>query len=338
MADTRSLGALDGEHPCGPDLEYDPVFLDLETLARGKSEQQFGETVVAAEAPDWKAVLDCCDRLNERTRDLRVLVYQSRALTALRGVRGAAEGYEMIRGVISELWNEVHPKLDADDDNDPTMRLNALAALTDNFTGLKELRAADWITAKGVHCSVRQALAALVGSEASSVEPLLSSTELNAMVAETAKSDAANYARDAIAAIVALSTLLNERVGTQRATDFRPLISLLKPLAECFDQVIGQGDSSQAERSQDDSIGLTATGRVRPASGAIRDRGEASQILDRVCKYLELNEPSNPAPLLIRRAQRLLSMNFIDIVKDMAPDALANVENIAGTNRNNPAE
>ena len=63
----------------------------------------------------------------------------------------------------------------------------------------------------------------------------------------------------------------------------------------------------------------------------LRSREDVIRVLDRVCQYLDRHEPSNPAPLLIRRAQRLLSMNFLDIMKDIAPDALATVENIAGT-------
>jgi type VI secretion system protein ImpA len=52
--------------------------------------------------------------------------------------------------------------------------------------------------------------------------------------------------------------------------------------------------------------------------------------LEDACLYLEQAEPSHPAPLLIRRAQRLMRMNFYDIVRDMAPAALPQVDVLAG--------
>ena len=67
------------------------------------------------------------------------------------------------------------------------------------------------------------------------------------------------------------------------------------------------------------------------APGVINSREDASRALERVCEWIERNEPSNPAPLLIRRAQRLMSKSFIDIIRDLAPDGLREVEKLAGT-------
>ena len=44
------------EPPCGPNLEYDAAFMTLANAALGKPEQQYGETVIPAVDPDWKAV------------------------------------------------------------------------------------------------------------------------------------------------------------------------------------------------------------------------------------------------------------------------------------------
>ena len=42
--------------PSGPDLEYDPDFMALESLARPVAEQQFGDTVIPAVEPDWRDI------------------------------------------------------------------------------------------------------------------------------------------------------------------------------------------------------------------------------------------------------------------------------------------
>ena len=52
----RLLEPVAGDQPCGPDLEYDPALIELQTLAAGKPEQQFGDKIIPGEEPDWPAV------------------------------------------------------------------------------------------------------------------------------------------------------------------------------------------------------------------------------------------------------------------------------------------
>lgn len=69
--------------PCGPDLAYEAGFQELELAARGKPEQQFGETLIRAEEPDWNEVRTRALALFSRTKDLRVAVLLTRALRTL---------------------------------------------------------------------------------------------------------------------------------------------------------------------------------------------------------------------------------------------------------------
>ena len=43
------LKDIDPDNVCGDDLQYDPVFIELEREIKGKPEQQMGDTVVEAE-------------------------------------------------------------------------------------------------------------------------------------------------------------------------------------------------------------------------------------------------------------------------------------------------
>ena len=53
-------------------------------------------------------------------------------------VWGFGVSYVFFR-LLDRFWDGVHPQLDADDDNDPTMRLNALAALNDEGAVVRDL-------------------------------------------------------------------------------------------------------------------------------------------------------------------------------------------------------
>lgn len=53
-------------------------------------------------------------------------------------------------------------------------------------------------------------------------------------------------------------------------------------------------------------------------------------MLDRVIRFLETTEPGNPAPLLIERAKKLIGVSFLEIMANLAPNALDTIENVTG--------
>ena len=137
---------------------------------------------------------------------------------------------------------------------------------------------------------------------------------------------------------VQIDRLLEERVGSAAAPDLSPLIKLLAMLKDAVARLGGAPSTDAGEpadgEGSDSSNGAThSTGGV--ATGAIRSRSDAVRELERICGWIEQNEPSNPAPLLIRRAQRLMDKSFLDIIRDLAPDGLVQVERLAGTDTSN---
>ena len=147
--DIEALSAeLSPELPCGEDLEYDSAFAEMERAAEGKPEQEIGDTLVPAEDPDWKVLKSASLAVLGRTRDIRATVYLVRALMHVDGISGYADGLILLRDLLSKFWEPIHPVLDPDDDNDPTMRMNVIASLVDGGTGVNSLKAAPLVTSK----------------------------------------------------------------------------------------------------------------------------------------------------------------------------------------------
>ncbi|TFW17518.1 type VI secretion system protein TssA, partial [Duganella callida] len=144
------LREIADDAPCGPNLEYDPDFVALETDVLGKPEVQYGDTISAAVPPEWKAIKRSASQLLERSLDLRLVVYLLRANLALQGAAGMTGALGLIERLLDERWDSVHPELDADDNMDPTLRINSLAALNDSATVLKELRDATLVVMPGL--------------------------------------------------------------------------------------------------------------------------------------------------------------------------------------------
>jgi type VI secretion system protein ImpA len=119
------LKPVSAEKPCGDDISYDPLFLELEGIMRGKPETQFSP----AEEPNWKALHDRCLDLWKRSKDLRVATALGLAALKMDGFDGFRECLRLLNGLLETNWDGFYPRLDPADGNDPTERVNIIASL-----------------------------------------------------------------------------------------------------------------------------------------------------------------------------------------------------------------
>ena len=333
------LAEVSPDSPCGPDLEYDPDFIALEHAARGKPEQQFGDTLIPAEEPDWIQVKKQAGALLSRTKDLRVVMILTRAITCIEGMPGLAAGLHLTEQVLARYWDQVHPLLDPDEGNDPTMRLNALASLADSETLLRDVRNMNLFgSGKLGRLSMRSILVVLERLPPTEDEAAPSQSEIESLVRAAAADDPVSLEslRNAMQTACTLSALLGEKVGYDLAPDMKPLIDLLKPVAHLCDAVLGTGAQSATVAGEEALVNTVTSGAVSPVMmtpGEIRSRKDAVRMLELVCEFMERTEPANPAPLFIRRAQRLMNKSFVEIIQELAPDSLDLIQRLTGFER-----
>ncbi len=110
------------EQPCGENLEYDADFLAMDGASHGKPEQQYGNTIVPPVPPDWREVVRVGTSLLKRTKDLRVVCLVTHAMLETDGLVDFSLGLQLVRNFVEHHWEDVHPRLDPEDDNDPTWR------------------------------------------------------------------------------------------------------------------------------------------------------------------------------------------------------------------------
>lgn len=320
--------------PCGDDLEYDPAFTALESSAQGKAEQQFGDTVIPAVEPEWAAVAEQAQALLRRSKDVRPAVLLLRAATRQQGVAGFCMGLELLTALLDRFWDGIHPKLDADDGNDPTMRLNALAPLADEGMVLRDLYDARVGTAAGIgpirvrDIAIAHNALAAVGTDALSASQVQGGLEL----IHADQPQALQALQRVQTLVTGLQTLLGERTGRSETVDLARLRALGKVLQQATNALVGAAASAAADAAAGDAPAgeAAAAGRPAAARGEIQSRQDALQTLDRVIRYLEQAEPGNPAPLLIGRAKKLIGVDFFEIMANLAPNALDTIETVTG--------
>ena len=136
--------------PCGEDLEYDPVYQLMENMMVATDEQEFGDTIIAGEGPDWKGVAQQVDDLITRTRDLRVLTFGALADLHLKGLPAFSKSLEALNACMETFWDSIYPELDVEDNNDATMRYNSLQMLNDYQLVCRGLEKAPLVELKGL--------------------------------------------------------------------------------------------------------------------------------------------------------------------------------------------
>jgi type VI secretion system protein ImpA len=336
------LTAVAGNDPCGADLEYgDPAFLELDRAAQGKAEQQIGSTIIPAEPPDWKVVARQATELFGKTKDLRIAVHLAKALLNTEGLKGFADGLTVIDRMIQTFWDGLHPRLDPDDDNDPTMRINILATLTAPDV-VSALRAAPLVSSrtlgrfsyKDVEAAASGGAAAAGGNGTPPSTATIDAAALDCDIEELKRDTAAGAA--CAAALTSLDAALSERVGPGSIPGFPAVVSLVGKITNFLKTTLARRSPAAASavggESGDLAGGNSAPGQaISFIPGEIGSREDVLRTLDKIVAYYSRHEPSSPIPLFIERCKKLVTMSFIDIVKELVPDAVRQVEVLTGT-------
>lgn len=341
VIDTESLlTPITDDAPCGRDMEYEPAFLALQELARGKAEQVIGDEVRAAQEPSWPDVHAAAQELFGATKDLRVAGLLHLSLIKSEGVAGVAGGLGLIRGMLERYWDHVYPLLDADDDNDPTFRVNSLVAGLVSDDALNALRHAPLVESRqfGKHSlrGYRVATGAIKLSD-DSVDPAQELARIEAAFADAPLESLSTLAGLVSAAADHLNAiqhvLLDKADGIP--DDLKPLSVDLREMKTLLDNQLarrGGGDEAAADDATQVE-GAAAGGSQQSLTGVIRSRGDVLTTLDKICDYYAKAEPSSPVPLLLQRAKRLVNKDFMEILRDMTPGGMSEAEVIVGLER-----
>ncbi len=334
---TALLKPVSEDAPCGPNLEYDPDFGELERAAQGTPEREMGGSTIPAVAPDWNEVYDRASALFERTKDLRVAVPMLHAALRRGGLPAFASGLALVRGLLTDYWEDLHPELDRDDHDDPTLRMNSLLPLTDRTQIIASLQRCPLVRSRAMGPVSLRNLRIASGEVAAAAEdgadPLgsaqIEAAFLDADLDELKANAAAAHA--AVEELKGLTSLLGEKAAMAA-----PDLSALAAELRAADAALGAQLSRRLGNGQANPAGAAAgahgaQGGAGPVPvGDIRSREDVIRLLDRICDYFHKNEPSSPVPLLLNRAKGLVAKDFMEILRDLTPDGVAQAQLIGG--------
>lgn len=345
------LAPISPAAPAGENLEYTPEFSALEEAAIGKPERQMGSGTLPGEPPNYNLLFTRSNELLRRSKDLRIAAHLTRACVDKHGFVGLHQGLALLHRLLANYWESVHPQLDPEDGNDPTMRVSALSALISaEFLGALRL-APMFVTQVAGPISLRY-FSIVAGelpqpTEGIKVDANLLEAgfrEVQLPVLQTL-AQSLQGARDEIKG---LSDAFQKGAGGAQGPDFSPLDRIVfqaqnavRPrlaarLAEAAPAAASAAGGGAASTGGGAMPGAAVAEPAVGVSGAVRNRDDVVMLLDKIIGYYERHEPSSPLPLLLSRCRKLAALSFLDIVKDLAPAALAQVELIGGIGKEKP--
>jgi type VI secretion system protein ImpA len=140
----------------------------------------------------------------------------------------------------------------------------------------------------------------------------------------------ADAVRTALADVQAINEVFDTKTPG-RGPDLDPLIKLLKQASSRMTGALGEPETETDEEPvTDEGAGRPAASAAAGGGGAINSANDVRNALDRIIGYYERHEPSSPVPILLNRAKKLVGADFMSIVKNMAPNAVENVNLIGG--------
>lgn len=316
---------------------------------------------------DWSTVLAKATELRASGRDLRLLVIVTRALANEQGLDGLAKGLELIASSLDAFWDSLHPVLRSGSPREAALRrTNALLDLQNGQSGLlADLRRRTLFTSPGIgpvtgrdleqaaiddRIMLQEAASGLNAAERAALskahEQLIARVRTaTAAFADRSGADLAALregARAVQAALARLDATINGKLGTTGPT-VPELDRFIERACTTLDRAAA-GSEPAGAAAEGGAAAKSVTGNgvangFHPApagsGGAglpdrIASREDVVKCLDLVVAFYDRTEPSSPIPHLARRVRRMVHMDFVELMEDLAPSGLKEFRMLAG--------
>jgi type VI secretion system protein ImpA len=253
-----------------------------------------------------------------------------------------------MRALCEAQWEHLHPILDdLDDSGLPPLRTNAVAMFCDQTDTDFPQRAAIYEDILRVHVveargpgrftfrDIQVARGELAAEDplAADEESATSSANLGAVQAAFTEADQdmvtgnLEAVQSAAEDLKAIQAIFVDAMDFTIAPDFSTVTGLLSDIASTIGEYAGIAVEGEETEEAEESGG----GDGPRISGQVSNRADAILAIDRVVEYFQKNEPSSPVPILLGRAKKLIAMDFMEVLRDLTPDAVDQAQHILGS-------
>ncbi len=315
--------------PRAPDLSYDS--------GRGTIETSFDSSFSGdGDGPDvnWAEVLTEINEQIGKTRDIWLAVYMMRAGAQAGRLDVITDGAELLAGYVELFWDSVHPQLE---ELGLTGRITPCGSLARISEFLGPLRRTILVA--------HPRLGSYSGADFERFEQNGDSESdygmfQVAMRGDPDKNVQAIPQEDVVAAVENLDRIKAALKRTDAAfaaqadgdgpnfqATYEALDQIRRAVAPYAGLEAGEADGGAGDdgESWDAPSGSSGGGSV---SGRVESREDVIRVLDAIADYYRRKEPSSPVPVVLRRARQWVTLDFLDILEDIAPAGIDDAKRV----------
>jgi len=308
------LEPISAEAPCGESLE------DTQLLASFDTFRVFGQSTPLEPVPAWGDIKNRATEALAKSKDLRVLAFLGSAVLRTDGFAAFSDTLTVAAKWLEMYWNQVFPVVS----EDAILRRNALNCFADPMGVVDGLRRLPLVASR-VHgtFSLRDIDIVTGQITVKDGDPRPSEDQINGAFGEMPVEDLTALHVSASGAVAALKTIdgqMRDAAGSDATPQFDGLSSQLVKIERFVASQLALRPGHDVGSAEG---GAPAAGAGQFRSGVIGSRQDAIAALDAVADFFRRTEPSSPIPLFLARAKRLVSKDFLEVLADIAPDAVA---------------
>jgi type VI secretion system protein ImpA len=322
------LEPITEDQPCGANLEDTELLTSFDTFrlfgqARpldAPAEPDEKRVPKPRESPEWVEIRDKALDALAKSKDLRLLACLGTALLRTDGVPAFAETLNVASRWLDMHWSQTYPLVD----EDAILRRNALNCFADPMAVVDGLRRAPLVSSRqhGTF-SLRDIDIATHQLLPGEGDARVDENQINAAFASMPLGELTQLHESVAGGVAALHKIdatMRDAAGSEATPGFDALAPQLVRMSQVLRaQLALRPGHDSATSGADAAAGF---GAETSTPGVIKSRQDAIRALDAVAGFFRHTEPSSPIPLFLERAKRLVSKDFLEVLADIAPEAV----------------
>jgi type VI secretion system protein ImpA len=335
---SQLLQPITDEQPCGENLE------DTELLASFDAFRLFGQArpldaqaekeekriPKPRESPEWGQIRDKALEALTKSKDLRLLATLGTALLRTDGVPAFAETLNVASEWLERYWSQTYPLVD----EDAILRRNALNCFADPMAVVDGLRKVPLVSSRqhGTF-SLRDIDIATHQQSPGEGDTQVDAVQVSAAFGSMPIAELTQLQESVVGATASLHKIdasMRDAAGSEATPTFDPLTTQFARMGQVLRAQLASHPDSVSAPSDVDAGAGSGAGDWASGRGVVTSRQDAIRALDAVADFFRRTEPSSPIPLFLARAKRLVSKDFLEVLADIAPEAVAQARAAGG--------
>jgi type VI secretion system protein ImpA len=333
------LDSISPQDTIGPYLRYDAVYDEIR-LCRQEDDPRLSMGIWQTDLKraDWAKIEDLClNALLTKSKDLQIAIWLTEAWTALDGASGYTRGIQLLNRLSDTFWKDIYPQPQNDDMDNRSLLFEWMdTALSTRLSLLYITQSTHDQTSYGIgfyksaqHSDALKSRQQNANTKATTDPSKAIGTieEFQRSLNQTPESFLLNLSQYLEEAEQSTQILKNTLEPLLEATSptFSQIFATLKEMQRVLKSAL-QGRVPPIKAESETTTELPVAQAViqpqstpqTPTNDNLNTRSAAYRQLEAIASFLEVNDPQNFAPKLLRQIIGWENKNVIDVLSEIA--------------------